>query len=65
MIHVINKIERPARELMDQFRRIGTATVHEASGKKGYVDYAIKPITKGVRICAAPLLQSNAILKIT
>jgi 4-hydroxy-4-methyl-2-oxoglutarate aldolase len=51
MIHVINKIERPARELMDQFRGIGTATVHEASGKKGYVDCAIKPITKGVRIC--------------
>ena len=51
MIHVINKIERPARELIDQFRGIGTATVHEASGKKGYVDCAIKPITKGVRIC--------------
>ena len=51
MIHVINKIERPARELMDQFRGMGTATVHEASGKKGYVDCAIKPITKGVRIC--------------
>jgi len=51
MIHVITKIERPARELIDQFRGIGTATVHEASGKKGYVDCAIKPITKGVRIC--------------
>ena len=51
MIHVINKIERPPRELMDQFHGIGTATVHEASGKKGYVDCAIKPMTKGVRIC--------------
>jgi len=51
MIHVITKIERPARELIDPFRGIGTATVHEASGKKGYVDCAIKPITKGGRIC--------------
>ena len=59
MVHVINKIERPPRELMDQFRGIGTATVHEASGKKGYMDCAIKPITKG-GVFAAPLLQFNA-----
>ncbi len=51
MVHVITKIERPPKSLMDQFREIGTATVHEASGKKGAVDYAIKPIAKGVRIC--------------
>jgi 4-hydroxy-4-methyl-2-oxoglutarate aldolase len=51
MVHVINRIERPPRDLMDRFRGIGTATVHEASGKKGYVDCAIKPIAKGVRIC--------------
>ena len=51
MVHVITKIERPPRDLIDQFRGIGTATIHEASGRKGYVDCAIKPITKGVRIC--------------
>jgi len=51
MVHVINKIERPPRDLIDRFRGIGTATVHEASGKKGYVDCAIKPIAKGVRLC--------------
>lgn len=51
MFHVINKIERPATEIIDRFRGIGTATVHEASGRKGYVDCAIKPIAKGVRIC--------------
>jgi 4-hydroxy-4-methyl-2-oxoglutarate aldolase len=51
MVHVINKIERPAKEIIDRFRGIGTATVHEASGRKGYVDSAIKPIAKGVRIC--------------
>src|SRR5512136_928447 len=51
MVHVINRIDRPAKEIIDRFRGIGTATVHEASGKKGYVDCAIKPVAKGVRIC--------------
>jgi 4-hydroxy-4-methyl-2-oxoglutarate aldolase len=51
MAHVISKIERPAKEIIDRFRGIGTATVHEASGRKGYIDCAIKPIAKGVRIC--------------
>ena len=51
MVHVINRIDRPVKETVDRFRGIGTATVHEASGRKGYVDCAIKPITRGVRIC--------------
>ncbi len=51
MIHVINKIERPAKELLDRFRTIGSATVHEASGRKGAADAAIKPITRGLRLC--------------
>lgn len=51
MPHVINQIERPLKEWIDRFREIGTATVHEASGRKGAVDYAIKPITSGIRLC--------------
>ena len=51
MIHVINEIERPSREMVDRFRPIGSATVHEASGRKGAVSPAIKPIARGVRIC--------------
>ncbi len=51
MIHVITRIERPPKKLIDQFREIGTATVHEAYGRKGAVSYAIKPIAKGVRVC--------------
>ena len=53
MVHVITRIERPPKALMDQFREIGTATVHEASGRKGAVDSAIKPIIGGggVRLC--------------
>src|SRR4030042_4095669 len=51
MNQIITKFERPSKEVMDQFRNIGSATVHEASGRKGYVDCAIKPITRGVCIC--------------
>ena len=51
MIHVITKIEKPSKEIIDKFRNIGSATVHEASGRKGYVDCAIKPIRQGVKIC--------------
>jgi len=51
MIHVITHIERTPKELIDQFRGIGTATVHEASGRKGAVDCGIKPISQGVKLC--------------
>lgn len=51
MIHVITNIERPRKELIDEFRGMSAATVHEASGRKGSVDCGIKPIAKGVRIC--------------
>jgi len=51
MNQIVTKIERPSKEVIDQFRNIGSATVHEASGRKGYVDCAIKPIAQGVRIC--------------
>lgn len=51
MIHVINVIQRPSKELIDSFRQIGTATVHEASGRKGAVDHRIKPIAPGLRLC--------------
>ena len=51
LIHVINKIERPSEEIINPFREIGSATVHEASGQKGAVDSTIKPIARGIRIC--------------
>jgi len=51
VIHVITHIEKPPKELIDRFRGIGSATIHEASGRKGAVDFSIKPITRGVRIC--------------
>lgn len=50
MLHVID-FKRPDRSLIDAFAGIGAATVHEASGQKGYIDRAIKPIAAGMKIC--------------
>ncbi len=51
MIHVITNIQRPSSDLIKAFSSLAAATIHEASGRKGYVDCAIKPINRGIRIC--------------
>ena len=55
MIHVIKTIPRPSSEMIGEFGRLASATIHEASGKKGYIDNAIKPIDKGMKICGPAL----------
>ncbi len=55
MIHVIKKIQKPTSELIKGFREISVATIYEASGRKGAVDYRIKPIEKGLKICGTAL----------
>ena len=55
MAHVINKIERVSKALIDQFREIGSATVHEAYGRKGAVNPAIKPELKAQARLYPPL----------
>ncbi len=55
MIHVRKQYPRPALELVQAFSEQASATVHEASGKKGYVSNAIKPITPGIKICGPAL----------
>jgi 4-hydroxy-4-methyl-2-oxoglutarate aldolase len=51
LIHVISKFERPSKDLINQYRSLSSATVHEAYGRKGAVNCQIKPIAKGLRIC--------------
>ncbi|MFT8209430.1 MAG: 4-carboxy-4-hydroxy-2-oxoadipate aldolase/oxaloacetate decarboxylase [Symbiopectobacterium sp.] len=41
---------RPDQELIDAFKEITAATVHEAFGRRGAVDSAIKPIYPGLRV---------------
>ena len=55
MIHVITRIQRPATEIIREFSSLASASIHEASGRKGYVDCAIKPIQQGMKICGSAL----------
>jgi 4-hydroxy-4-methyl-2-oxoglutarate aldolase len=47
---VVRTIDRTPLEVVDQLAPIGTASVHEAIGKRGYLGADITPIQEGVRI---------------
>ena len=55
MYHVIRNYERVPAEIVEQYRGIGTATVHEAYGRAGAMCAAIKPIYRGMRVCGTAL----------
>ncbi|KYO68082.1 4-carboxy-4-hydroxy-2-oxoadipate aldolase/oxaloacetate decarboxylase [Thermovenabulum gondwanense] len=55
MVHVIKNFKRPEKEIIEAFRKLSSATVHEASGKKGAVSYLIKPINRGMKLCGPAL----------
>jgi 4-hydroxy-4-methyl-2-oxoglutarate aldolase len=50
MAHVFTHVSRPDPQLIEAFRALGAATVHEASGRKGSVDPRIKPLARGIRL---------------
>ncbi|MEE9417784.1 MAG: 4-carboxy-4-hydroxy-2-oxoadipate aldolase/oxaloacetate decarboxylase [Acidimicrobiales bacterium] len=47
---VVTTIERAALKIVDQLAPIGTATVHEAIGRRGYIGPHITPIQQDVKI---------------
>ncbi|MDF2839824.1 MAG: menG [Clostridia bacterium] len=51
MIHVRTKIQRPDKEIVEAFKGYASATIHEASGRKGYISARIKPIASGIKVC--------------
>ena len=53
--HVYNQIERPSNAIIEGFRQISSATAHEASGKKGALTSAIKPVAAGMKVCGPAL----------
>lgn len=51
MNHVVRRtIERAPLDVADQLAPIGTATVHEAIGRRGYVGPDLRPIQQGTKI---------------
>lgn len=53
MTSIRTDFPRPTPEQIAAFATIGAATVHEALGRRGAVDSAIKPIWPGLRIVGA------------
>ena len=47
---VVRDIQRAPIEVVDQLAPVGTATVHEAIGRRGYIGPHIRPIQQGVKV---------------
>lgn len=54
-LDVLTSIRRPERKLVDAFRKQSSATVYEASGKRGAFSSALKPIVPGMNLCGPAL----------
>ncbi|HYZ14852.1 MAG TPA: 4-carboxy-4-hydroxy-2-oxoadipate aldolase/oxaloacetate decarboxylase [Candidatus Acidoferrum sp.] len=52
---VTRTFERPSRALLDAARRFSSATLHEASGQRGALPSALKPVDPSMRICGPAL----------
>ncbi|MDQ1049203.1 4-carboxy-4-hydroxy-2-oxoadipate aldolase/oxaloacetate decarboxylase [Streptomyces sp. V4I2] len=51
MIRVSTKFERPDAALVEQLRAFSSATIHEAQGRLGALDSAIKPVDHRMSLC--------------
>jgi 4-hydroxy-4-methyl-2-oxoglutarate aldolase len=51
MVHVIKSIQRVKAELVNEFKKLTSATVHEAYGGRGALSCRIKPITPDMKVC--------------
>jgi 4-hydroxy-4-methyl-2-oxoglutarate aldolase len=51
MYHVHRSFQRPSKADVETVGRFSPATIHEAQGKLGALDYRIKPIQPGLKVC--------------
>jgi 4-hydroxy-4-methyl-2-oxoglutarate aldolase len=56
---VVRTIKRAPREVIDELGSIGTASVHEAIGRRGYVGPHIRPIQHDVRVAGSAVTVSS------
>ena len=60
MIHVVTNPRRVSKELIEKFQNLSSATIHEASGRKGFIDSKIKPLKKGLKLCGTAFTVQTA-----
>jgi 4-hydroxy-4-methyl-2-oxoglutarate aldolase len=56
---VVRSIERAPRDVVDELGSIGTASVHEAIGRRGYVGPHLRPIQHDVRLAGSAVTVSS------
>ncbi len=56
---IVRNIERADTGTVDALAPIGTATVHEAMGRRGFVGPDIRPIQQGVRVAGTAVTVSS------
>lgn len=52
---VVRNVARADAALVDEFQRYGVATIHEAQGRKGLLNPAIRPIQQGTAISGSAI----------
>jgi 4-hydroxy-4-methyl-2-oxoglutarate aldolase len=55
MPHILTCRERPSEDELEAIKAITPATLHEAQGRRGALDYRIKPLYSGMRVCGPAL----------
>jgi 4-hydroxy-4-methyl-2-oxoglutarate aldolase len=56
---VVRTIQRADRRLIDALGELGTATVHEAIGRRGFAGPQLRPIQQGRRLAGAAVTVSS------
>jgi len=56
----VRNIPRPERSVVEGFAALGVATVHEAQGRRGYLDAGLNPIYRGAHIAGPAVTVSVA-----
>jgi len=56
---VVTQIDRADPAIVDRLAPIGTATVHEAIGRRGFAGQELRPIQQGVRIAGSAVTVSS------
>lgn len=55
MPHVLRTITRPSQAVLQAVAQFPPATLHEAQGRRGALDWRIKPLYPGMRVCGPAL----------